>query len=155
MKHLRLLGRIGLVGALAILAVGLLLTGGSALFAGDWWLAPQPWIGFGLTLLVVGLAATAAFAVLLDVVEPLGWLRLLALPPALIVAFFWSLWLVVGLPTTGPGPGSERDIPTILYSVPEMLVVVLIATLLIALPLIAARLRGSRTIATTGASPAR
>jgi hypothetical protein len=149
MQHLRRIGWIGLVGALAILVVGLLLTGGSALAAGDWWLARQPWIGVGLTLLVVGLGATAVFALLLDAVEPLGWLRLLAVPPALLVALLWAFWLVVGLPTSGPPSGGpERDIPTILYSVPEMLVVVLIATLLMTLPLIAARLRGSRTLAT-------
>lgn len=145
MQHLRRIGRIGLISGLAILAVGLLLTGGSALLAGDWWLARQPWIGFGLTLLVVGLAATAVFSLLLDAVEPLGWYRLLAVPPALLVALLWAFWLVVGLPTSG---GPDRDVPTILYSVPEMLVVVVIATLLIALPLIAARLLGSRTIAT-------
>lgn len=141
MRQLRLTGRVGLIGGLTVLAVGLLLAGGSALLAGDWWLAREPWIGLGLTLLVAGLAATAVFALLLDAVEPLGRLRLLAVPPALFVGFMWSIWLVFGVPTTGPGQGSERDIRTILYSLPETLVAVLTATLLIALPLVVVRLR--------------
>jgi hypothetical protein len=148
MPHLRSIGRVGLVCGLAALAVGVLLAGGSALLAGDWWLAPEPWIGVGLTLLVIGLAATAVFALLLDAVEPLGWLRLLAVPPALFIAFMWSIWLVFGVATTGPGTGPERDIRTILCSLPEMLFAVLIGTLLIALPLAAVRLRRSRTVVT-------
>lgn len=139
----RTIGRIGLIGGVTALSVGALLAGGSAFLAGDWWLAGEPWIGLGMTLLVVGLAATAVFALLLDAVEPLGWLRLLAVPPVLFVAFMWSIWLLLGLPTTGPGPGPERDIRTILYSLPETLLVVMIATLLIALPLIVVRLRGT------------
>ncbi|MGZ8527768.1 MAG: hypothetical protein ACXWWR_03155 [Candidatus Limnocylindrales bacterium] len=144
MRQLRLTGRLGLFGGLVSLALGVLLAVGSALIAGDWWLAREPWMGFGLTLLVIGLAATAVFGLLLDAVEPLGWLRLLALPPAIVVAFLWSIWLVFGVPTTGPGPGPERDIRTILYSLPEMLVVVSIATLLIPLPLGLAHLRGRK-----------
>ncbi len=143
MRSLRAIGRGGLaVGLLALLA-GALFAGGSALIAGDWWLAREPWIGIGLTLLVVGMAVTAVFALVLDTVEPVGWLRLLAVPPALIVAYFWAIWLVFGLPTTGFG-GPERDIRTIVYSVPETLVLVLTATLLIGLPLVVSRLARSR-----------
>lgn len=143
MVSLRTAGRGGLaVGILALLA-GALLAGGSALIAGDWWLAREPWIGIGLTLLVVGLATTAVFALVLDAVEPVGLLRLLAVPPALVVGFFWATWLVIGLPTTGLG-GPERDIRTIIYSVPETLVLVLTATLLMGLPLAVHRLAGSR-----------
>lgn len=40
---------------------------------------------FGMSLIVLGLAGGACFALLLDVVEPIGWWRLLAVPPALIV----------------------------------------------------------------------
>ena len=112
--------------------------------AGQFRLVPltrKPWIGVGLTLLVVGLAATALFALLPDVVEPLGWWRLLALPPALFVASFWAFDLVVGVPTSG---GPDFDVGTILYAAPQMLVVLLIATVLIALPLIVVRpVRGS------------
>ena len=136
MPRLRSIGRGGLVVGLAALAAGLVLVGGSAIAAGDWWLAPQPWIGLGLTLLVVGLALTAVFALLLDVVEPIGRLRWLAVPPAVFVGLFWAFVLIFGAPTTG---GTERDIGTMLYSAPEMLVVVLGATLLIALPLVLAR----------------
>jgi hypothetical protein len=108
MPSLRSIARGGLaIGLLALLG-GAAATGGSALMAGDWWLARQPLIGIGLTMLVVGLALTAVFALLLDAIEPLGWLRLLAIPPALLVGLMWAFWVVVGLPTTGGGP--ERDI---------------------------------------------
>ncbi len=144
MESLRSIGRGGLgIGLLALLA-GALLAGGSALIAGDWWLAREPWIGIGLTLLVVGMAMTAVFALVLDAVEPVGRLRLLAVPPALIAGFFWAIWLLIGLPTTGFG-GPERDIRTIIYSVPETLVLVLTATLLIGLPLVVSRVVRSRT----------
>ena len=134
MTTIQTLGRRGLAGGLLATTAGLLLAVGSAVVAGDWWLARQPWIGVGLTLTVVGLAATAAFAALLDVVEPLGRARLLALPPAIFVAALWAFMLVVGLPTTGPGV-PERDVRTMLYSLPELLIVVVVATLLIGLPL--------------------
>ena len=141
MPTLRAIGHAGLaIGLLALLA-GVVAAGGSALAAGDWWLARQPWIGFGLALVVVGLALTGFFAILLDAIEPIGWLRLLALPPAVIVALLWAFLIVVGLPTTGGGP--ERDIPTMFYSLPEMLIATLVATLLIALPLVLSRLRRS------------
>jgi hypothetical protein len=139
MPSVRSIARVGLaVGLLALIGGGL-ATGGSALLAGDWWVARQPLIGIGLTLLVIGLALTAVFALLLDAIEPLGRLRLLALPPALIVGLMWAFWVVVGMPTTGGGP--ERDIRTMLYSLPEMLLIALGATLLIALPLVVASLR--------------
>ena len=137
----RSIGRIGLGAGLIALLVGVIAVGGSALAAGDWWLARQPWIGIGLTLIVISLALTAVFAVVLVAIEPLGWLRLLAVPPALLVALLWGFWLLVGLPTTGGGP--ERDIGTMLYSLPEMLVLAIVATLLIASPLLVARIHRS------------
>jgi hypothetical protein len=140
MTTIQTLGRRGLAGGLLATTVGLLLAVGSAVVAGDWWLARQPWIGVGFTLIVVRLAATGAFAALLDIVEPLGWARLLAVPPALFIAAFWAFILVVGLPTTGFG-GPERDVGTILYSLPQLLVVVVVATLLIGLPLAIRRAR--------------
>ena len=75
----------------------------------------MPWIGIGMTLIVAGLAGGACFGLLLDVVEPIGWWRLLAVPPALLVGGFWAFVLVVGLPTTG---GPEFDVATILYTLP-------------------------------------
>ena len=143
MSGLRSIGRTGFALGLLALLGGAVAVGGSALVAGDWWLARQPWIGIGLTLLVVGLALTAVFALVLDALEPVGWLRLLAIPPALVVGSLWAVMLVFGLPTSGFG-GPDRDIATILYSVPELLLVVLAATLLIALPLVVARLRQVR-----------
>ena len=84
-----------------------------------------------------GLAGTAAFGLLLVVVEPLGWWRLAALPPALLVGGFWAFVLIVGLPTTG---GTDFDVPTILYSLPSALMVLLVATLAIALvPVVGSR----------------
>jgi hypothetical protein len=138
MRGLRSIARSGLVIGILVLLAGGAATGGSALVAGDWWLARQPWIGIGLTLLVVGLAMTGAFALVLDAIEPIGWLRLLAVPPTLVVGSLWAFWIVVGMPTTGGGP--EWDIRTMLYSLPEMLVLALVATLLIGLPLVVARL---------------
>ena len=135
MTAIRRLGWVGLGAGLAVTALGVGLAAGSAIVAGDWWLAREPWIGAGLTTLVVGLAATALFALWLDVVEPLGWSRLLAVPSTLVVGFLWVVWLVFGLPTTGPGGGPERVVRTILYSVPELLVVVVVGTILMALPL--------------------
>jgi hypothetical protein len=122
-------------------AAGLILIVGSAVAAGDWWLAREPWIGVGLTLTVLGLGATAAFAALLDVVEPVGWVRILALPPALFVAAFWLFMIVIGLPSTGGRGVPENDVRTALYSLPLLLVVVLVATLLIGLPLVIPRRR--------------
>ena len=55
MTAIQVLGRRGLAGGLLATTVGLLLAVGSAVAAGDWWLARQPWIGLGLTLTVVGL----------------------------------------------------------------------------------------------------
>jgi hypothetical protein len=140
MLLLRTIAARGLLVGLLILLVGLVMTGGSALAAGDWWLARQPWIGFGLALVVAGLALTGAFALLLDWVAPVGRLRLLAVPPALIIGSMWAFWLVVGLPTSGHG-GPERDIATMLYSLPQMLLLAVVATLLLILPVVVERLR--------------
>lgn len=129
----RSIARAGVVAGLLTLGAGLAFTYGSAFAVGDWWSAPQPWIGIGLTLLTVGLALVGAFGLLLVFVEPLGWWRLLALPAALYVAAIWFFYVVAGVPTTGGG-GRARDVPTILYSVPDWLVITVIATLAILLP---------------------
>jgi hypothetical protein len=136
---MRQVGRIGWAG-LAISAVatalGLVLALGSAIAAGDWDLAPMPWIGIGMTLIVVGLAGAACFALLLDVVEPIGWWRLLAVPPALLVGGFWAFVLIVGLPNTG---GPDFDVATILYTLPMWMAVLVIATVALALPAVVGR----------------
>ena len=137
MRRVRALGWAGLAASGVALAVGLLLVVGSAIAAGDWDLARQPWIGLGLTLLVVGLAGTACFALLLDVVEPIGWWRLLAVPPALLVVAFWAFMLIVGLPTTG---GPDFDVATILYTLPTVMVVLVLATCALAVPALVGRL---------------
>jgi hypothetical protein len=135
MRSIEAVGRRGLAGGLLATTAGLLLAVGSAVAAGDWWLARQPWIGVGLTLTVVGLAATGVFAALLDLVEPLGWTRVLAVPPALFVAGFWAYMVVFGLGSTGGRGVPENDVRTALYSLPPLLVIVVVATLLIGLPL--------------------
>lgn len=140
MVNLRSIGRLGLGVGLVAVVGGMVAVGVAAVVAGDWWLARQPMVGVGLTLLVVGLAVTAIFALLLDAIEPIGWLRLLAVPPGLVVGAFWAFMIVVGLPTTGPG-GPERDPRTMLYSLPGSLVILLVATLLIGLPLLISRVR--------------
>lgn len=143
MPTVRRIGWVGLPLTAAVLATGLLLVVGSAVAAGDWWLAGQPWIGIGLSMLVFGLAGTAAVGLLLVVVEPLGWWRLAALPPALLVGGFWAFVLNVGLPTTG---GTDFDVPTILYSLPSALMVLLVATVAIALvPVVGSRARTARS----------
>ena len=143
MPTVRRIGWVGLALATVVLVAGLLLVVGSAVAAGDWWLAGQPWIGIGLSMLVFGLAGTAAVGLLLVVVEPLGWWRLAALPPALFVGGFWAFVLIFGLPTTG---GTDFDVPTILYSLPSALMVLLVATLAIALvPVVGSRARTARS----------
>lgn len=143
MPTVRRIGWVGLALAAVVLATGLLLVVGSAVATGDWWLAGQPWIGIGMSLLVFGLAGTAALGLLLVVVEPLGWWRVAALPPALLVGGFWAFVLIVGLPTTG---GTDFDVPTILYSLPSALMVLLVATLAIALvPVVGSRARVARS----------
>ncbi len=76
-----------LVGTGGVL-LGLVLAGASALVAGDWYLAREPWIGLGIALITWCLALTDIGMVLLVVVEPVGWWRLLAVPPAAYLAFF-------------------------------------------------------------------
>jgi hypothetical protein len=114
--------------------VGLGLVAASAIAAGDWWLARQPWIGIGLAVLAIGLGASAVSGLWLDLVEPIGWWRLVTVPAAVVVGFWWWVWLVPGLGTTGLG-GPVRDVPVILYSVPDQLDLVLVGTVLMMLPL--------------------
>ena len=128
---------LGLGAGLIALGAGLALVVVDAIVAGDWWLARQPWIGLGLTALVIGLGLSAIFGAALVILEPLGRWRLLAVPPALVVGFWWIV-IGIGVPTTGLG-GPERDPRTILYSLPGVLIVMVVATLAIALPLLTRR----------------
>lgn len=140
---MRSIGRVSVGVSLLTLGVGGLMVAAAAVIAGDWWLARQPWIGLGLDLLVLGLALTAVFGFLSVMVERVGWLRLLAVPPALFVGLLWWAAWVFGLPTTGRG-GSVRDIATILYTLPFVIVIALVATLLILSPLAIAWLNRSK-----------
>jgi hypothetical protein len=136
MRHVRRIGWAGLVVSAMAGGLGLALAVGSALMAGDWDLARQPWIGIGMSLIVIGLAGGACFGLLLDIVEPIGWWRLLAVPPALLVGGFWVFVLVFGLPTTG---GPDFDVATILYTLPTLMAVLVVATISLALPAVVGR----------------
>jgi hypothetical protein len=143
MRAVRRAAWIGLGVGVIVLLGGLALVEGSAIAAGDWWLAREPWIGVGLQLTVIGLGLVPVFTLVLLLAEPLGWWRLLSFPPAFVVGFLWFLWLAIGLPTTGHG-GPETDIAAILYSVPELLVTVVVGTVLMALPLAVVLARRAR-----------
>lgn len=136
----RRLGRIGLIAGLSALGLGLASAGAAALLAGGWYAARQPMIGLGLDLIVAGLAATGVFAAILNLVERIGWLRLLAIPPALVLATMWTVYLTIGVPTTGRG-GPATDIRTLIYTLPALLALFVVLTLLIALPLLIAWMR--------------
>jgi bacteriorhodopsin len=152
MANMRRGMEIGLGLGLGALAVGLALAAGSALVAADWWLAPEPWIGLGLTLIALGLAVTGVFALALDISEPFGRLRFVAFLPALALAAMWAYYLIVGLATTGLG-GPERDIRTIFYSAPETLALFIILTLLVASPVAIQRI--ARAPGLTGGASSR
>jgi hypothetical protein len=136
MLRVRSVGWAGLIVSGVMGTLGLVLVIGSALAAGDWDLAPMPWIGIGMTLVVAGLASGACFALLLDVIEPIGWWRLLAIPPGLLVGAFWADVLTFGLPTSG---GPEFDVATILYTLPMLMAVLVVATVALALPAVVGR----------------
>jgi len=125
----------GLQALSVVLLVALTVT------AGDWSLTPEPWTTLALTLLVCGLVITAVFVLALDVSEPLGWRRLVAVPPALFVLGTWTLALLIGVPATGLG--AEHDPRTVLYSLPQLAIALIVATDLLALPLALVRLRRS------------
>ena len=140
MYGLRVLARVTLGLGLLLLAVGVVLTGGSAIVAGDWLLARQPWIGIGLTSLVVGLAVIGVVGLLLNVIEPIGRVRILAIPPALLVIVVWLVTYMA--PLSGACCDQpERDIATLLYSIPQALGLLIVGTLAILLPLAIARRR--------------
>lgn len=140
MYGLRVLARVTLGLGLLLLAIGVVLTGGSAIVAGDWWLARQPWIGVGLTSLVVGLAVIGIVGLLLNVIEPIGRVRILAIPPALLVLMVWLVTYFI--PISGACCSQpERDIATGLYSMPQALALLIVGTLAILLPLAIARRR--------------
>jgi hypothetical protein len=136
MRHVRRAGwaGLGLFGAAGI--VGLVTVIVSALVAGDWDLAPMPWIGIGMQLTVIGLAGVAWCSLLLDILEPIGAWRLLAIPPALIVGAFWIVTLTFGVPGHG---GPYTDPATILYTLPLVLAVLVVCTAALALPAVVGR----------------
>ncbi len=140
MYPLRVLGRVALGAGLLSLGIGLFLTIGAAMIAGDWWLAREPWIGIGLTTLVAGLATIGIVGLLLNVIEPIGAIRLLSIPPALLAGFFWIATYLA--PSSGACcEQPDRDIRTLLYSQPEWLVMLTVATAAILLPLVIASRR--------------
>jgi hypothetical protein len=131
----------GLAGFGGVSALGLVLAGGSAVAEGDWYLARMPWIGVGMTLIAAGIAGAGVSAAVLNLAEPIGWWRLLAIPPAAFVVGFWAFVLLIGLPTSG---GSEHDVATVLYSLPSFILVLVIATVAVALPPVGGRAMAKR-----------
>ncbi len=144
MYGLRVLARVLLGLGLLLAGVGIALTAGAAIVAGDWFLAREPWIGIGLTLLVIGLAIIGAIGLMFDLIEPIGRVRLLAIPAAALAVVAWILSYLAGL-SGACCDQPDRDIRTLLYSQPQLLVLLIVATLAILLPLAIARRRfGSR-----------
>jgi hypothetical protein len=141
-RRARRIGRLGLAASLAVLAVGLVTAIGSAVAGGGWMEAAMPWVEVGMRLSTIGLLAGAAFGGLRVAVEPIGWWRLLAIPSGAVLATFWLLAFVVGLPTAN---GPEADVAVVLYSLPSLFAVVVAATLVTAaVPPVARRLGGAR-----------
>lgn len=143
MYGLRVLGRAALGLGLLLLGAGIVVVAGAAIVAGDWLLAREPWIGIGLTLLVMALAVIGVVGLVLNVIEPIGRVRLLAIPPVLLAVVVWLVAYLV--PLSGACCDQpDRDIRTILYSLPEALVLLILATLAILVPLAIGRRRISR-----------
>ncbi|MGH2406739.1 MAG: hypothetical protein ACRDF7_01505 [Candidatus Limnocylindrales bacterium] len=136
------LARVAAIAAIGLLAAGLLILAVGAVIAGDLYALRQPWAGWGIPLAVIGLAATALALGARVLVEPLGWSRLTAVPPALVTVGLWAILLFYGL---GGGaccvPTPPADVGTLLYSAPNYAALLIAATLLIGLPLALRRLR--------------
>ena len=131
---MRRLLRLAFLAAVGVLALGLVLVAASALAASGLYLAAEPWIGTGLDLVTIGLGLSALLGLLVVAgASHLGRLRLLAIPPALVLGFWWSYLLMLvasGIQETFRGPRAY-DIPTEIYSSPEQ------HALLLGLPTIA------------------
>lgn len=149
----RAVAGVAAIGSLAVLGAGLLLLGVGSAIAGDLYALTLPWSGWGIDLVAAGLALTAITLGARVIVEPLGWWRLVALPPALATAFLWAILLFVGLGTGGSccTQPSNPGVGTWLYSSPETAACLIISTLLIGLPLAIGRVRRG-VPATTGAT---
>jgi hypothetical protein len=141
-ESLRSLARAAAIISISVLAVGLLMLAVGTAVTGDFYAIRQPWVGWGILLTVAGLALTAVTLGARVLVEPLGWSRVLALPPALAVVFLWTILLFYGL---GGGaccvPTPPADVGTLLYSAPNYAALLIVVTLLIGLPLALPRLR--------------
>lgn len=143
MYRLRVLGRVALGAGLLAFGVGAALVLAAALVAGDWYLAREPWIGIGMSALVLGLALIGLIGVGLSLIEPIGGVRWLALPPAAAAAFLWIATYLA--PISGACCGQpDRDIRSLLYSQPGWLALLVAATLLILVPLAVASRRARR-----------
>ncbi|HEX5823212.1 MAG TPA: hypothetical protein VFY18_02025 [Candidatus Limnocylindrales bacterium] len=120
------------VAGLAIMLVGAQLTG-------DWYALQLPWSDIGMILITAGLAGSAIFVALEDVIEPIGRWRLLAIPGITIGAWFWFILLVFGLASTGRGAPTQSPVFTVLYSAPQYIAILAIAVAASALPLLIVR----------------
>jgi hypothetical protein len=110
---------IGLLLALGLLFAGIALAIASALAAGDWYAPYQPAMELALPLIIFGLAGAHVFGLVVVALSPhLGWWRLLATVPAVVVGSWWIVVLILGVPTTGFG-GPARGAEVLIYSNPE------------------------------------
>jgi hypothetical protein len=150
LEGVRAFGRFGLAIGLGMLAVGVALVLAAVVAGGGWLQAREPLIGWGLSITVGGLLITPPFAALRLGTEPIGWLRALAVLPAVIVAFGWVAVVVGGVgvfdgPPPEPGAFVSRpayNIETVLYTRTGIFMLLVVATPALAAPLLIDRLRG-------------
>lgn len=138
--------RIAAVGFLLALVAGLAIMLAGTLVTGDWYALQLPWSDIGMTLITIGLAGSAVFVAIENLVEPIGRWRLLAVPGVVAAGFLWFVLIVFGLGATGRGPRSAEPVSTLLYSAPQFITVLVGALVLTGLPLLIARpwARGDR-----------
>ena len=138
----RYLIRLGAVVFLLALAAGLAVMAAGTIATGDWYAFQLPWSGIGMALITIGLAGSAIFMAVEDLVEPIGRWRLLALPGIAVAAFLWFVLLVVGLPHSGACCDQPSQfVPTLLYSAPQLITALVAALAISGLPLLLGRRR--------------
>ena len=137
---IRRLVRLCAIASLVALGVGLATMAVATVVYGDWWLIRRPWGDVGMGLIAIGIGGSLLGLGVAAVIEPVGWLRLLALPGILVGACVWWFLAFVGLPAGGAC--CEQPVPnlvTALYSAPQSILILLAAVAVTALPLVLTR----------------
>lgn len=156
LNAIRRVGRAALSLSAIVLSLGMLILLGSALVAGGWWEVREPLASDAMAITIAGLVMMEVTGTFEVVVEPVGRLRLLAVPPIAVVVFVWWAIAVAGAgPVTGtpPAPGQPYvpptyDLITILHNRQDYLVLLTLATVAIPAPLIG--LLPQRMVAVSG-----